>query len=74
VKIQIRVIPRSSRNEVVGKMADGTLKIKLTAAPVDGAANKALIELLSTHFAVPKSMIRIARGETGRKKVVEIGE
>lgn len=55
-------------------MADGTLKIKLTAAPVDGAANKALIELLSTHFAVPKSMIRIARGETGRKKVVEIGE
>jgi len=45
-KIKLRVLPRSSKNEVVGKMDDGTLKIKLTAAPVDNAANEALIELL----------------------------
>jgi uncharacterized protein (TIGR00251 family) len=71
-KIKLRVLPRSSKNEVVGKMDDGTLKIKLTAAPVDNAANEALIELLSDYFDKPKNKIKIVAGATSKNKVVEI--
>lgn len=70
--INLRVLPRSSKNEVVGQMADGTLKIKLTAAPVDGAANDALIKLLSKHFNVAKNKITILKGLRNKNKVVEI--
>lgn len=72
MKIKIRVLPRSSKNEVIGEMADGTLKIKLTAAPVDGAANDALIKLLAEHFNKPKSKIKIAAGATSKNKMIEI--
>lgn len=70
--IKVRVLPRSSRNEVVGKMADGTLKVKLTAAPVDGKANEALVELLSEYYDVSKSKIKIVRGGTSKNKTVEL--
>ena len=70
--IKIKVLPRSSRNEVVGEMADGTLKIKLTAPPVDGKANEALIKLLAEHFSVTKSKIRIVSGATSKNKIIEI--
>jgi uncharacterized protein (TIGR00251 family) len=72
MQINIRVLPRSSKNEVVGQMADGSLKVKLTAPPVDGAANKALTEILSEYFDVPKSKIKIVRGLTNKNKIVEI--
>jgi uncharacterized protein (TIGR00251 family) len=72
MKIKIRVLPRSSKNEVVGKMADGTLKIKLTAPPVDGKANDALIKLLSEYFNQPKNKIKIVAGATSKNKVVEL--
>lgn len=72
-KLNIRVLPRSSKNEVVGQMADGTLKVKLTAPPVDGAANEALIELLAEYFDTSKQKIKIVRGMTNKNKVVEIG-
>ena len=71
-KLNIRVLPRSSKNEVVGQMADGTLKVKLTAPPVDGAANEALIELLAEYFDTSKQKIKIVRGMTNKNKVVEI--
>jgi uncharacterized protein len=72
MQIKIKVLPRSSQNKIVGKMSDGTLKIKLTAPPVDGEANKKLIELLSKEFRVAKSKIRIIKGLRGKNKVVEI--
>jgi len=53
-------------------MPDGTLKVKLTAPPVDGEANKKLIELLSKEFGVAKSKVKIVKGEASRRKVVEI--
>ena len=53
-------------------MTDGTLKIRLTAPPVDGAANEALIEFLSDAFSVPKSHIEILSGHTARQKIVRI--
>ncbi|MEK7625498.1 MAG: DUF167 domain-containing protein [Patescibacteria group bacterium] len=70
--LNCRVLPRSSRNEVMGEMADGTLKVKLTAAPVDGKANDALIDLLSEYFQVAKSKIKIVRGGTSKNKTIEI--
>ena len=72
MKIFVHAIPRSSKNEIVGTMANGSLKVKLTAAPVDGKANEALVELLSEEYGVAKSRIRIVKGESGRRKVVEI--
>jgi hypothetical protein len=71
-KIKIKVLPRSSKNEIVGEMADGTLKVKLTAAPVDGEANKELIKLLSKEWGTSKSNITIVKGLTSRNKIVEI--
>lgn len=71
-RITIKVVPRSSRNEIIGPMSDGTLKVALTAAPVDGAANDALIELLSKEWNVHKSQITIVRGEKSKKKIIGI--
>lgn len=70
--LKIKVLPRSSRNEIVGKMADGSIKVKLTAPPVDGKANDALVELLSEEYKIPKSRVRITKGLTSKNKTVEI--
>ena len=71
VRIAVHAQPRASRSEIAGTHGDA-LKIRLAAPPVDGAANEALIELLSKQLRVPKSAIRIVQGMTGRRKVVEI--
>lgn len=70
-KISIKVIPKSSENKIT-KQPDGTFRIKLTAAPVDGAANKKLIELLSKEWGVAKSKIKILKGKTNKNKIIEI--
>ncbi len=70
--MNVKVIPRSSKNEVVGKMANGILKVKLTSAPVDGEANKSLIKLLAKEFKVKKGQIQILKGKTSKNKLVEI--
>ncbi|NCO04646.1 MAG: DUF167 domain-containing protein [Candidatus Magasanikbacteria bacterium] len=71
-RISIRVLPRSSKNEVVGEMDNGVLKVKLTAAPVDGDANKALILVLSKYFQVSKSSVTLVKGHKSKDKVVMI--
>lgn len=71
MKLNIIVTPRSSKNELT-LLSDGTYKVKLTTAPVDGKANEALIEFLSEIFDVSKSQIQIVKGERGRKKVIQI--
>lgn len=70
--LNIKLIPRSSKNEIVGWQADGRLKIKITAPPVDGRANAALIEFLAKHFRVPKSTVEIIRGITIPEKTVRL--
>ncbi len=70
MRINVRVIPRSSRNEVVWE--GETLKVRLTAAPVDGAANEALITLLAARLNLPKGALRIIQGAGGRRKMLEI--
>lgn len=71
-RITIRVQPRASASEVAGYGADGALKVRVTAPPVEGAANEAVIRTLSGALGVPKSSISILRGDTGRVKVIEI--
>lgn len=71
--INIKVTPRSSKNEILPQ-PDGSYKIRLTVPPVDGAANKKIIELLSDYFDVAKSRVVIVRGEGSKKKVIEIGK
>ncbi|MDD4801849.1 MAG: DUF167 domain-containing protein [Syntrophomonas sp.] len=71
VRLEVRVQPRSSRNQTAGEQ-DGAWKVKLTAAPVDGEANAALIDFLSGFFKIPRRDIKIIKGETSRHKIVEI--
>jgi uncharacterized protein (TIGR00251 family) len=70
VRLTIRVIPRSSKNEITRE--GDTFKVYLTAPPVDGAANQALIDLLAQRLNLPKRALRIIQGATGRRKLLEI--
>jgi uncharacterized protein len=70
MRIAVKVIPRSSKNSI--EWEQGNLKVRLTAPPVDGLANEALIVLLAERLALPKRAITIIRGTTGRQKTVEI--
>lgn len=72
--IKIKVTPCSSRNEIVEEIADGTLKIRLKAAPVDGEANEELIKFLSKTWKIPKNNIKIKSGKTSKNKVLIINK
>jgi uncharacterized protein len=69
--LTVRVTPRAGRTAVAG-VRDGVLLVKLAAAPVDGAANDALVALLADVLRMPKRAIRIRSGERARTKLVEI--
>ena len=71
VALRVRVQPRSSREEVCG-VRDGALVVRLTAPPVEGAANKALARLLGKRLGVPPSAVVIAAGSTSRSKLVVV--
>ncbi len=63
--------PRASR-DAVEQISEGEYRVRLTASPVKGAANERLIEVLSKHFRVAKSLIGIVGGKTARTKIVDI--
>jgi uncharacterized protein (TIGR00251 family) len=67
VDIFIQARPGSSKNEIVG-IHDDTLKVKIKAPAVEGAANKELVKFLAKLFKVPKSEIRFVSGETSKRK------
>jgi uncharacterized protein (TIGR00251 family) len=71
VVLRVQVQPRASRDEVVGPHGDG-LKIRITAAPVAGAANKHLLKFLAKKLRVPRSQMSIASGATSRGKSIAI--
>lgn len=71
VRFEVRVQPRASRTEVAGPYGDA-LKVRLAAPPVEGAANRELVAFLARALGVPKSAVRIVRGETRRSKLVEV--
>lgn len=68
--LTLRISPNTSKNKII-KTPEG-IKIKITAQPIDGKANKALVEFLSKQFKVPKSYFEIIRGETSKDKSVLI--
>ena len=71
VRLRIRVQPRASRDEIAGWAGD-LLRVRLTAPPVDGAANEALIRFLASRLDLPPSAMTLVSGHTGRAKVVEV--
>lgn len=72
VRMTVRVTPRASSNEVRGLDAAGRLVVRVTAKPVDGDANQAVIELLAKWAKVSKSSVRVVRGASSRTKTIEI--
>jgi len=69
--LEIKVIPKSSRNGVLG-WKDGLLKVCVTAPSDKGKANKAGALLLANILNIPRSKIHIVRGETSHRKVIEL--
>ena len=66
---KVKVQPRSARDAVVGLLGD-SVKVALTAPPVDGKANAALVKFLSKALGVSKSSVHILAGQTGRDKLL----
>jgi uncharacterized protein (TIGR00251 family) len=71
VRLRVRVQPRTSRDAIGGER-DGALVVRLTARPVEGAANEALVRFLGRALGVAPSAVRVASGATGRNKVLAI--
>lgn len=72
VALAIRVTPRARRNEITEILEDGTVKIRITAAPSDNEANRQLVKFLAEVLGVPASHIEIVAGQTGRDKLVSV--
>ena len=70
--IAVRVTPRSNRDAVEGADAAGELRVRVTAAPTDGAANRAVIKLLAASLAVPKGAVTVVSGGGSRHKRVRV--
>jgi uncharacterized protein (TIGR00251 family) len=70
--LRVRVTPRASKDEIVGWRDDGVLLVRLTAPPVEGAANRALCRLIARAVGVAPSRVAIVRGERSREKVVRV--
>ncbi len=69
---KVKAIPRSAKTELVGVMADGTLKIRVKAVPEKGRANIELIEFLAQHNGVPTENIKLLSGATDSRKLFKI--
>ena len=72
LRIAVKVIPKSSRNEIVEQQADGTLRIKIAAAPEKGRANAELCDFLAQEFGVARSKVEVVAGHTSQRKQVMI--
>ncbi|MEW6096913.1 MAG: DUF167 domain-containing protein [bacterium] len=71
LQFKIKVIPKSSKNEILNG-TDGLLKIKVTALPVKGAANEAVIKLLSKELGLKKTQVSIVNGQKSKIKTIEV--
>jgi len=70
--LAIKVVPRASRSEVAGTMADGSLKVKVAAVPEKGKANAELCAVLARHFDVLPSAVEVIAGAASTRKRVRI--
>jgi uncharacterized protein (TIGR00251 family) len=69
--LKVYLQPKASKNEVVGPYRDG-IKIKVTAPPIEGKANEALIRLLGEELGIPPSSIEIIKGHHSREKTLKV--
>jgi uncharacterized protein (TIGR00251 family) len=72
ITIKVYLQPKSSKNEIIGPYRDG-IKVKVTAPPVEGKANEALIKFLAKEFKISASSIEILKGHNSREKIIRIG-
>jgi uncharacterized protein (TIGR00251 family) len=70
--LAVRVTPRASRNQIVGLLNDGTIKVHLASDPSDEETNVELVGFLAEVLGVPKSRVEIVAGENGRDKLVSV--
>jgi len=70
--IAVRLTTRASKNQIIGALSDGTIKIHVTAAPADGQANDELVNFLADVLGVGTSRIEVVAGETGRDKLISV--
>jgi uncharacterized protein (TIGR00251 family) len=71
MKLQLKVVPKASRDRVVGWVGE-RLKVQVTAAPERGKANEAVVEVLAEALGLPRHHVRIVAGATSPLKTVEI--
>jgi uncharacterized protein (TIGR00251 family) len=69
--LKVYLQPRASRNEIIGPYRDG-IKVKVTAPPLEGKANEALLRFLVKELGIPLSHIEILKGHRSREKVLKI--
>ncbi|RUM59011.1 MAG: DUF167 domain-containing protein [Persephonella sp.] len=72
-RIKVKVKPNAKREEIK-EIEKDYLEVRTTVVPEKGKANKRVIEILSKYFKIPKSRIRLVRGETSREKIFELEE
>jgi uncharacterized protein (TIGR00251 family) len=72
LRLSVKVVPKSARNEIVEQQADGTLRIKVAAAPEKGRANAELCNFLAAEFGVAKSKVEVVAGHASRRKQVVV--
>ncbi len=70
-RFEVSVQPRASR-EGVGRAPDGSLRVRVTAAPVEGEANEAVLKVLAKALGLRRSQLSIERGHTSRRKLVRV--
>ncbi len=73
LSFDIHVNPHASRAQIAG-IQEGLLKVKVTAPPVEGAANEACIEMLAKKLGLRKSQMKISAGVRGRKKTILVSD
>ena len=71
VLLSVKLQPRASANEI-GDALGNELRIKVTAPPVDAAANEALVRLLAQHLDCPRNRVELVRGHTSRHKTIKL--
>ncbi len=72
ITLAVKVIPRSARNQVAGRMADGAWKIRVAAPPEQGRANAELCAFIAGIFGVPAAHVTIAAGAGSSRKILRI--
>ena len=70
--LAVRITPRASRNQIVGVLNDGTIKVHLASEPADEELNVELVDYLAEVLGVPKSRVEVVAGENGRDKLVSV--